>query len=529
MRAALILLLAMLATACGLARDVRRNAEATPDRIAAKAAEMAGKEREYRTFVASPEYADYRVYAEREGWARQFESARAKTTAAQASFDKQVAPLLKRNRSGDNQGLQVQLLAIATLLGEADRLAAAPMRRRGFISDVRAHYRERFKEAGDHVARAKALMADLSGRASKAKGEFPLRQADIDKRTGTLLALEGASGLAFVNVSTEANKANASQFADMVVLDDNARIVSDNTSKLTEEAKDLTVQLSGLSRSYSKALADMKAGYLITVERWSWNEDADYPSVHHYAYPPQPISDNLFDYFNTLPESLPYLARYTSGFLGGRTAIAGGVDAARWNALDVSPKQEWPSFSDDTAEFGYRLSAEYFHKYLVTEDGKATETDWERVDETTFEAHVRDLGMDIVSKPYGAFEDEKVVKPTPAGMAFVGNPRYGEWRVNDSGISFWAWYGAYRLFGDLLGTRGVPYNYRRDEWDTWSTRHRGQPYYGADKDQKERYGTGGYVTGSSGRYANRIPEMRRVTVRHSSGAGGRGTSFSGGK
>lgn len=529
MRTAILLLVAVLATGCGLGRDVRQSAEAASTRIAAQQSDVAEKERQYRAFVASPDYADYRVYAEREDWAKQFESARAKTNAAKASFDREVAPLLTQNRRRDAQRLQVQVLAIDMLLGEADRFAAMPMRRRGFISDVRARYRERVKEASESAARTKVLTANLSERARQAKTDFPLRQADIDKRTGALTVLETAMSLALLKVSTEAANADSAKFADMVVLDDNARIVSDNTSKLTEEAEDLTTQLAGLSKSYSKALADMKVGYLITVERWSWNEDDDYPSVHHFAYPPKEISGDLFDYFNTLPENLPYVARYTSGFFGGRTAVAGGVDASRWEALDVSPKEEWPSFSDDTAEFGFRLSADYFHKYLVTEDGKVTETDWERVDESTFEQHVGDLGMDIVSKPYGAFEDEKIVNATPAGLAFVGNPRYGEWRAGNGGMSFWAWYGAYRLFGDLLGTRGLPYSYRRDEWDSWSTGHRGKPYYGEDKDRKERYGTGGYVTGSSNRYANRIPDMRKVTVRHSTGPIGRGTSFPGGK
>jgi uncharacterized membrane protein YjfL (UPF0719 family) len=113
--------------------------------------------------------------------------------------------------------------------------------------------------------------------------------------------------------------------------------------------------------------------------------------------------------------------------------------------------------------------------------------------------------MDIVAKPFGAFEDEKITNPTPAGLAFVGNPQYGRWQNDDRGTSFWAWYGAYRLFGDLLGARGQPYSYRRDEWDTWSTKYRGQPYYGEDKDKHERYGTGGTVVGSSNRWASASP------------------------
>ena len=175
------------------------------------------------------------------------------------------------------------------------------------------------------------------------------------------------------------------------------------------------------------------------------------------------------------------------------------------------------------------LSADYFHKYLITENGETHETDWQKVDETMFENHVGDLGMDIVSKPFGTFEDEKIANPTPAGLAFVGNPQYGRWQTDDRGTSFWAWYGAYRLFGDLLGARGQPYSYRRDEWETWSTRYRGQPYYGEDKDKRERYGTGGYVVGSSNRWASRIPDMRRVVTRHSDTIGVRGGIRTSGK
>jgi hypothetical protein len=515
--------------ACGLPRSLRRGAEAIPSRIAATTAAIADGEREYRRFAASPRYAGYRIYAEREEWARQFESARKQVGEARAAFDRDVVPLVERNRAADNVRLEAQLVTIDRLLAEAVRLTAVPMRRRAYIDDVRVHYRERFKAASDSLARARPLVARVAERAREAKGDFPLRAADIDTRTSAVSGLAAAAEAAFATVAAETARVDAAEAADIVAFDDNVRIVSENTGRLTEEARELTTQLSSLSRSYSKALADMRATYLLTVERWSWDEDDDYPAVHHHAYAAREISGDAFDYFNGLPESLPHIARYTSG-LFDRMAVSGGVDEARWTALDIDPREDWPSRSDDTAEFGFRLSADYFHTYLVTEDATLTESDWQRVDETTFERHVDDLGMDLVSKPYGAFEDEKIVNPTPAGLAFVGNPRYGEWQTDDRGMSFWGWYGAYRLFSDLLGARGLPYHYRRDEWDSWSTGHRGQPYYGEDKDKRERYGTGGYVMGSSSRYGTRIPEMRRTTVRHgAAGSFGRGTAFPSGK
>ncbi len=54
-----------------------------------------------------------------------------------------------------------------------------------------------------------------------------------------------------------------------------------------------------------------------------------------------------------------------------------------------------------------------------------------------------------------------------AGSQFVGNPNYGSWQTNSSGTSFWAWYGQYRLFSDLIGAV---------EYGHWS-RHRNYSYY----------------------------------------------------
>ena len=36
------------------------------------------------------------------------------------------------------------------------------------------------------------------------------------------------------------------------------------------------------------------------------------------------------------------------------------------------------------------------------------------------------------------------------GNQMVGNPNYGNWQTNSSGISFWQWYGMYRILGDVF-------------------------------------------------------------------------------
>ena len=54
-----------------------------------------------------------------------------------------------------------------------------------------------------------------------------------------------------------------------------------------------------------------------------------------------------------------------------------------------------------------------------------------------------------------------------AGSQLVGNPGYGQWQTNNSGFSFWQWYGAYAMFSAI--SRPIGYN-------NWSSR-RDYSYY----------------------------------------------------
>lgn len=527
-RCAAVALAVCFSAACGLSSQGRADAERASTLIDAENGYITRKKAAYQTFTASPAYAQYGTYADREAWAKQFDHARVKTAAARATYQRYVAPLLQRNDKEDEQALAVQVGRIARLVNEARSYADLPERRRGYVDEIAGTYARLARESADNAGKAGAAVGPLLALRNTTTSAFPDRSADIVKRVQPVQQLAEAAETANRKVSFEAAKAGA-KGADWVVLGDNARLVSQNASKVREDARTVTDQLQGLSKSYSRTLADMKAEYFITVQRWAWNEDADSPPIHAYTYARRPLAAEAFDYFNSLPDSLPYAAKLSSSWFGADSRTHPTVDQARWASLGVAPREAWVP-RDDTAEYGFALSTDYFHKYLTTENGQTQETDWQKVDETMFEEHVDDLGMDLLAKPFGAFEDEKVTKPTPTGLAFVGNPQYGHWQTDDRGSSFWAWYGAYRLFGDLLGAGGRPYYYRRDEWDTWSTRYRGQPYYGEDKDKKERYGTNGYVLGSSYRYATRIPDMRRTAVRHSGDAvAGRGGIHPAGK
>jgi len=54
------------------------------------------------------------------------------------------------------------------------------------------------------------------------------------------------------------------------------------------------------------------------------------------------------------------------------------------------------------------------------------------------------------------------------GEQLIGNPNYGNWQTDSSGMSFWAWYGMYSMIGDIFG--------RRTYYNDWG-RSRNYSYY----------------------------------------------------
>ena len=98
---------------------------------------------------------------------------------------------------------------------------------------------------------------------------------------------------------------------------------------------------------------------------------------------------------------------------------------------------------------------------------------------------------------------EKAPEAGAAGSYLVGNPSYGQWRQTGSGTSFWAFYGQYALFRDVIGGGR---SWTQDRW----YRDRGWSYYG---DHGRHY----YGSSSSQKQwstvAKRNPDVPRKTFR----------------
>ena len=139
---------------------------------------------------------------------------------------------------------------------------------------------------------------------------------------------------------------------------------------------------------------------------------------------------------------------------------------------------------------------DYYHRYKVFYGQKSsgaeeleyqsTITKWYKINKKEYKKYANNLGMVLASKS----KDGKVSDAQhPPGYQYVGDQRYGQWRRDDRGGSFWEFYGKYAFFSHMFGMFSRPI-YRND-WNSYrSYRSSGRPYYGSNR----QYGTNGSYT-----------------------------------
>lgn len=196
----------------------------------------------------------------------------------------------------------------------------------------------------------------------------------------------------------------------------------------------------------------------------------------------------------TMPRNLRGVAWIGLSLLAAGCAAGNPLDRLQ-RELDRYP--EYSVILADMREEG-TFSTDYLHQYRVTtgqREGGSDDLvfaesirDWERVGRNTYSRYQPYLGMVILSKgPDGNVDQSE----HPPGYQYVGNDRYGQWRGDGRGGSFWEFYGRYALISHMIGGFGRPI-YRND-WNTYrGNRNRGQPYFGSGA-----YGSNGTITRQS--------------------------------
>lgn len=189
------------------------------------------------------------------------------------------------------------------------------------------------------------------------------------------------------------------------------------------------------------------------------------------------------DYLKRWPLLLPALLLWAWG------CSCGPRDPVQEMQKSLASAPEYMILLEDMREEG-SFFTEYYHRYKVVQGDRQGVTDWIEVPESVYKKYEPFLGMALVSKSDQGVND----KAHPPGYEYVGNPRYGQW-TQQSGGSFWQFYGQYALMRDLMGWGGRSVN-RADYDDYRTNRNGGRPYYGrvgADGRTRE-FGTNGSVT-----------------------------------
>ncbi len=163
-----------------------------------------------------------------------------------------------------------------------------------------------------------------------------------------------------------------------------------------------------------------------------------------------------------------------------------------------SDLKQFPEYSvilEDMREDG-NFFKDYYHRYKIVYGQKSSGveeleyqssiTNWYKISKKEYKKYANNLGMVLASKSKdGQVSDVQ----HPPGYNYVGDQRYGQWRRDDRGGSFWEFYGKYAFFSHMFGMFSRPI-YRND-WNSYRDyRSQGRPYYGNNR----QYGTNGSYT-----------------------------------
>jgi len=278
---------------------------------------------------------------------------------------------------------------------------------------------------------------------------------------------------------------------------------------MDKKQKSIHKKIGELNSSYTKILSDMKEDFYIVVGATSWDEYYDNPTEHNIVLRKSKVTRELYE---RLANNTGTIATYSKGSLFGGLRLK-SISQRDWNLLRINNSQLLARGDDSSEVYIQDAPVETFHKYVIVKNGKKEETNWIKVSEAIYEQHFNDLGMSIVSKPYGTYESDTLRRAVPAGMEFVGNKKYGKWEEekdssgHSTGNSFWHYYGMYSFF------TGGNNHYYRSDYNNYRSYRSSSPrssYYGRNKS----YGTFGSrsFTRRAGTTSRMRTSMKRGTT-----------------
>lgn len=460
--------------------DAARRSEVRMEQLAAVTAE---RETANEQLLNDSAYPFLTQYAERENWSQHFAAARSELDRARAIYGQEVGPLLEANRSEDKDKLIGAVDRVVVVLTQVDAESDAPRRRAGRLIDLSRNGPARVAATATRVDERRVTLSALATEVASTSDDYPEKRDDLQ---GRLAGLRFALAEADEAVAVSTRERDASE-TDLAILADSLAKSEAAVQVVEGGAKDLRAKMAELHASYSKILLDMKTTYLVQIGRTSWNEYVDFARETEYLFRAREVDESVIEELDALGDRPIYA--------GGRFRISQQAVAA----LGLDLREKLPR-GDNAAELWLADSGvRYFHRYLLEENGTQRELDWQEVDESTFEKSEDDLGMEIVAKPYGLYEEEALAAAAPPGMSKVGNPAYGRWEDDGHGRRRWSFFESYLFYHMMFGGRRHYYYY--NDWNHWRGGYRGQRAYYGRNPQERQYGTRGSATRSGSRFA----------------------------
>lgn len=456
---------------------------------------LQSQKKKYESLTASKDFSALAEYAAREKWDAAFANAGATLTRAQAVYDKGLKVTIKQDKPEGEAQAKAQIKQVSSVIRKAKAQTRAPFERAARIktamTDTRAMETAALAAAGTILSTVQHLE---QGPMVKAREKFPGSDEKITARFAPLskMADDTKANTDIVKVQYKAHTKGSADYAAFATAAD---AIDQAKAVISKDGPRFEEDLNKLYQSYTKILEDMKVDHYATIIRESWDDrsDAYNPRMIYYTVLASPAV------FKALTESeSESIADLSPGYSGMKLRVSPGLGSA-FKSLNINPLESWADSRHNAATIYLdSTKLKYFHKYIKEENGETSETGWEVVNASFYEQNLDNLGMAILSKPYGEFEPDP--QAAPPGMAYVGNSRYGEWKKDKSGGSFWSWYGRYAFFSSMFFFPS--HHYSHGSWNRWNSDYRHKrPYYGQTS-TGNTFGSRGSMMKQSSRYQN---------------------------
>lgn len=543
---ALVAVLFVMVAGCAVPPDSLNNsAKGLEGEIQAVKTDIKKAEGNFKVKLSKPEFAFAKNYSPADTRADRFTTAGNNVKQAEVINNEQVKPLLDKY-SNEKQGqLEAAVANASKLLADARALAADPGPWADKVLATQKDPRGTVRKAATAAESAQAIFNQVGPDVANAKANYARNGKAIEAKFQPLDKQHAAALQANGLLQAEAAKSSP----NYAVMTTHAETVHSNAAALQKDAPALQAQLAELNTRETHTIRDMRVDSAVVITRVSWLEDdyTEFPTETEYDYAPRPVDQDTANYFAQFqPDDT--LASEGWGF---STDMA---DRGQWDKLHIDPNEQMPS-GDNTSSFSLgELEETYCHQIQVIKNGKTDSSGrpnpadnacskydkpgdvskglyWVEAEELNPDA----IGMDSYAKGAGDFVDQASEEPTPAGMAYVGDPATGQWVEQANGTSVWEFLGPYLLISNLMG--GPGFGYSRAEYDDWDRHYRykgsryyGNTYYGTYRG-KPRYGKDSPI------FATYIPRgsqyarsgLRDATVRNAGVAARAGGPGGGGK